>query len=109
MKLSLNDLDVPGSTTTLVVRCSEPREGVLLAELESGIDVEMRAFRAEIATWASGYARGREGADVTDPREATADLRSWSRQYFEAEKRRAAGVEGLVPAQPPSSSTARAA
>jgi hypothetical protein len=82
MNISL-DGNVPDAMKTLVVECSEPREMAVIAELESGVENELRSFRAEIATWASAYARHHQGNAARNAGAAAADLRRWSRERFQ--------------------------
>jgi hypothetical protein len=83
MNISLGG-NVRDSMEALVVECSEPREISVIAELASGVENEVRSFRAEIAKWASEYARQHQGDATRDPSRAAADLRRWSREHFQA-------------------------
>jgi hypothetical protein len=100
--------NVRGSVGTLVVECSEPREIAVIAELASGVENEVLSFRAEIAKWASAYARQHQGAAARDPRAAAADLRRWSREHFLANQAPDAGV-GAPAATRPEPADVRAA
>jgi len=95
MNISL-DGNVRDSMETLVVECSEPREIAVIAELASGVENEVRSFRAEIAKWASAYARQRQGDAARDPSAAAADLRRWSREHFQAAQVPGVGVSATA-------------
>src|SRR5260221_5091006 len=84
--------NVRDSMKTLVVECSEPREIAAIAELASGVENEVRSFRAEIAKWASAYGREHRGDAARDQSAAAADLRRWSREHFQATQVPDAGV-----------------
>jgi len=94
------DGNVRDSTETLVVECSEPRETDVIAELASGVENELRSFRAEIAKWARAYARQRQGDAAREPSAAAADLRRWSRQRFQALQVPDAGVSAATATRP---------
>src|SRR6266851_1840785 len=99
MNISL-DGNVRDSMETLVVECSEPREIAAIAELASGVENEVRSFRAEIAKWASAYGREHRGNAARDQSAAAADLRRWSREHFQATQVPEAGVSAPAAARP---------
>ncbi|HEY2729995.1 MAG TPA: hypothetical protein VGK52_08630 [Polyangia bacterium] len=82
------------------MECSEPREIAAIAELPSGVENEVRSFRAEIAKWASAYARQRQGDPARDSSAAAADLRRWSREHFQATQVPDADASATAAARP---------
>jgi hypothetical protein len=69
----------------LLLEWKEPRATALLEEMEGGIEVEARAFRAAIvARWAAEYAGARAADGGGGDAAALADLRRWSHAYFHA-------------------------
>jgi hypothetical protein len=71
----------------IVIECSEPEESTFIRE-ESDIVAEVEAFRSEIAKWAADRAR----RQALDAKNASEDLRRWSREYFGSVENRSSTV-----------------
>jgi hypothetical protein len=66
----------------VAVEWSEDRENIFADGQGTGIENDVRAFRAAIvASWAAAYARRRASGD--DPELAMSDLRRWAHAYFQ--------------------------
>ena len=68
----------------VAVEWTEEGENILADSPETGVENDVRAFRAAIvAGWASEYARRRASGE--DPELAMSDLRRWAHAYFQGD------------------------